>query len=116
MKNALIQCSYKQISERSKNRSFVDSMLPETWALHSIQTQNDRVDRKQTGSVRLKQREWKKSMKIKFPLFSEELNTEDEGNSSDSSFIPSPGQMKNVTLSQVYHHSSNCNTSPDHID
>lgn len=115
-KNDLIQCSYEQISERGRNRTFVDSMLPETWALHSIHTQNDRVDRKQKGSVRLRQTEWTKSSKIKLPLFLEESKTEDNGNSSDSSFIPTQGQTRNVLLSQVYHPSSICNTSPYHIE
>jgi len=119
-KKSLIQCFHEKFGvDREQEHHYVtDSMSVDVWPLHAIQIKNEKVDCKQKGSVRLKQKEWRKPKNIKIPLQQEHLiHHEDKSSDSndDPNFIPSPTQLPNETLLEVYHESPHDNTSPDHI-
>jgi hypothetical protein len=118
-KNSLIQCLHERFGvDREQEHQYVtDSMSSEIWPLHTIKIKNEKVDSKQIGSVRLKQKKWRNPKKIKMPLLHEYHNKDKSSDSTyDSTFIPSPIILPNVTLLEVYHDSCNDNTSPDHIE
>jgi len=122
--NALIQCSYERIRKSSSKggnyRSFVDSMSSEIWALHEIQTENDKVNSKQTGTVRLRQKEWMNPNKIKVPILLEHFTDDNDNPSSDSmddsTHTASQAQLPNIMLSKIYHDFCHGNTSQDYIE
>ena len=119
-KKSLIQCFHEKFGvDREQEHHYVtDSMSVDVWPLHAIQIKNEKVDCKQRGSVRLKQKEWRKPKNIKIPLQQEHLiHHEDKSSDSndDPTFIPSPTQLPNETLLEVYHESRHDNTTPDHF-
>ena len=121
-KKSLIQClhEHSHVNREQEHHYVTDSMSVDVWPLHTIQIKNEKVDCKQRGSVRLKQKKWTKPKTIKIPLQHEHLiHHEDKSSDSndDSTFFPSPTstQLPNETLLEVYHESRVDNTSPDHI-
>ena len=120
-KNSLIQCLHEHfhVNREQEHQYVTDSMSSDVWPLHAIQITNEKVDSKQRGSVRLKQKEWSNPKKIKIPLqYGHLINHEDKSSDSndDPTFLPSPTQSPNETLSEVYRESCDDNTSPDHIE
>ena len=52
--NSLIQCSHERLSnniEQDHHQGVTDSMSVEVWPLHAIQIKDEKIDRKQRGSV-----------------------------------------------------------------
>lgn len=96
-RNVLVQWSYeKREKDKKKEReqnssSFLANTEVEVWALHVIKTKLGIVeeDRRQVGTVRLKQKKWKNPRKIIIPLRpyldKREDNSSDCSNTSDDS-------------------------------
>ena len=66
-KKSLIQClhEHSHVNREQEHHYVTDSMSVDVWPLHTIQIKNEKVDCKQRGSVRLKQKKWTKPKTIK---------------------------------------------------
>lgn len=107
-KNVLVQWSYEKLENVSKKSQEKGVSLilagteAEIWALHVIKTKSGTVedDRKQVGTVRLKQRNWKKPRKIIIPLRPCARKTED--NSSEFSTSSSDSTYSDLSQSPFW--------------
>ena len=118
-KNSLIQCSYKKVTpNENKKKSSLESMTPEIWPLHTIRMRNDRVDSRQIGTARLKQKKWDKPKITSFLMNKKHYNDShcsDNTMSSDSEYS-GDDDGENTILAQVYEDSSVTPSTLDHMD
>jgi hypothetical protein len=113
-KNALIQCSYEKVKhDENKIKSSLESMIPETWPLHTIRMKDDNVDSRQVGTARLKQKNWDKPKITSFLLNKNRYNDShcsEKTNSSESEYSCEDDD-ENIILEDVYKASTQ-----DHMD
>jgi hypothetical protein len=123
-KNVLVQWSYEKLEkDKKKNQKKMSSSIlagseAEVWALHVIKTQSGIVeeDRKQGGTVCLKQKKWKKPRKIIIPQ--QPYLKQNEDNSSDFSTASKDSSYSDLSQNTClawYNHSLLNSSSRSHL-